>query len=142
MTAENPNKLETIAEYLEVDASEISINLWGTFSPISSDREYSVLTDDELDATIAERIKSTLYSFDPNFLSFYVDLGESDIEEEIIKCIQLKGERGNDILLKLVGERIGKLIRDAISSCGMSHFTDSCDGNISYLNGLCVFRVS
>lgn len=90
-----------------------------------------VLTDDEADEMAAEYIEESLWAFNASFLA-----GVTGVDEEVFKAIQANNrcEDNNEAMLRLVGDDLDQLIRDAIGADGRGHFLNNYDGNELEIN--------
>lgn len=90
------------------------------------DGEFAVGTEEEVDAAVRECVRESLWAFRPEFLANYTPDG---VDAEILGIIiEMKCEDATEIIAKLVDERLGKLIDDAVASDGRGHFLSSWDG--------------
>lgn len=91
------------------------------------DHDYAVGTDEQATAACREYIRDSLWAFRPSFISSYTPEG---VDEGVIKClIEKKYEDANEAVARLIGDRLGDFIDDAIKSDGRGHFLAGYDGN-------------
>jgi hypothetical protein len=90
------------------------------------DHDYAVGTDEQATAACREYIRDSLWAFRPSFIASYTPEG---VDEEVIKClVEKKYEEANEALARLIGDRIGDFLDDAIRSDGRGHFLSGYDG--------------
>jgi hypothetical protein len=90
-------------------------------------RSYAVGTEKQVDAAVREYVRDSLWAFRPEYLEAYTPEG---IDAEIIGIIvEKKNEDATEIIARLVGDKLGELIDDAIAADGRGHFLSSYDGN-------------
>ncbi len=113
---------EHLMEWLEETQYELEYN---------EDGDYIVLTDSEADEKAEEYIEDTLWAFNAGFLSEVTGFDVS-----IFEAVQSNGkcEDNNGAILQLVGDNIGLLVQDAISSDGRGHFLNTYDGEETEFN--------
>lgn len=87
-------------------------------------QEWLVLTDEEADQAVFERIEEDLWAFNPSFLAAHTEL-----EEDNIKAIQEKMyERASPVFRRLIAD-FERFVGGAIMSDGRGHFLSPYDGN-------------
>ena len=117
---------KALASFLECEISDIETEslyktrlFWGEW-------EYRVLTDEEADQACAQEISNSLWAFNASFIARMINMPET---EEMIKEFQFKKcEDANPAILRLVGDKLSTLIKEAILSDGRGHFLATYDG--------------
>lgn len=89
-------------------------------------REYAVGTDKQADEAAREYIRETLWAFKTSFLARFVP---ESISTDILRVLQERYEGSNEAIARLVGDRLGDLIDEAIQSDGRGHLLSPYDGN-------------
>jgi len=93
---------------------------------VDSNHSYAVGTDGQATEACRQYIRDSLWAFRPEFLASYTPDG---VDAEILSIIiDKKCEDATEIIARLVGDRLGDLIDDAISADGRGHFLSSYDG--------------
>lgn len=88
---------------------------------------YAVCTDRQADVACREAIVESLWAFRPEFLVGYVPDG---VDAEVIAAIvEKRCEDANPAILRLVGDRLDDLVRDAVAADGRGHFLSPYDGD-------------
>ncbi len=89
-------------------------------------REYAVGTEEQATAACREYIRETLWAFRPGFVERYTPDG---VDAEVIAClVDHKCEAANEAVARLIGDRLGDFLDDAIKSDGRGHFLSGYDG--------------
>lgn len=88
--------------------------------------EYAVGTDKQADKAAREYVRETLWAFRTSFLARFVPEG---VGEDILSIVQEKCESSNEAIARLVGDKLGDLIDEAIQSDGRGHLLSPYDGN-------------
>lgn len=88
--------------------------------------EYYVLTDEEADKEVADKIEDDLWAFKSEFLENYFPEGVR--AEHVRKAQEELCENAQPLIHALVGDRLPKLIQDAVDADGRGHFLASYDG--------------
>lgn len=92
---------------------------------LDANHTYAVGTDEQADAAAREYVRDSLWAFKPEFLARYMPDG---IDAEIITIIvEKKYEDATELFARLIGDKLGELIDDAIASDGRGHFLASYD---------------
>ena len=104
--------------------------------------DYLILTDEEADERVAERIQDDLWAFKPSFLA-----SMTEVDESVFEAIQAnnKCEGNNDAIRSIVDATCGldALIELAIELDGRGHFLSSYDGDENELpDGLYIYRIN
>lgn len=101
-------------------------------------REYFVLTQDEMDFEVKSDIERLLWAFNPDFLARFID----GVDAQSIEAVQNTGicEDLNPLMLKLVGENLDKLVEEAVQTDGYGHFLAGYDGEHIEQDGFHIFR--
>lgn len=93
---------------------------------VEGGREYAVGTDKQADRAAREHIRETLWAFKTSFLARFVPEG---IGEDTLSIVQERCESSNEAIARLVGDKLGDLIDEAIQSDGRGHLLSPYDGN-------------
>ena len=142
MHPEYQKELEALSNELYITISDIEIKIRDEVYFVVGDNEYLVLTEEEAKELVSERIKDNLWTLKSSFLCHYIDLGlDTDIEDEIVSLVQTKENKGNHILVNMVGNHMGKLVDDAIKNDGYGTFLDAINRQ-TFRNGFHIFQVS
>lgn len=114
-----------LAAYLEVDRSDLDESGYRENEyHLGRQQEYLILTDEEADEAAEEYIEESLWAFQADFLSAYINR----LRPEHIRKIQELYEDANEPIQALVGDRFDELVQDAIASDGRGHFLSPYDG--------------
>lgn len=117
-------KAAAVKEYFGTDFTYLGEN---KIRLVPTGEEYLVLTENERQDELKERIRQSLYTFSSNFLSYV-----TDIDESIFEAIHSngKGAANNEPFLYLVEGTCGLdyLIEEAVEWDGAGHFLSSYDG--------------
>lgn len=100
-------------------------HLWDNTYEIQGE-EWKILTEEEADQACKDQIKESLWAFNPEFLTRFID---ADLDAGMIRDIQ--GDRcedANDTIVALVGSNLDRLVEEAILSDTRGHFLSSYDG--------------
>jgi len=90
-------------------------------------RQYAVGTEEQADEAAREYVRDSLWAFRPEFLEAYMPDG---IDAEVLSIvIEKKYEDATEIIARLAGDDLGRLIDDAIAADGRGHFLSSYDGH-------------
>jgi len=130
------SKIKALSKYLGEDKDEIEETKWDTLE--FGNQEYLVLTDDEADQRAADYIKESIWTFNSNFLLYYLPEG---IDENTIKIIQEKCEDANEPLKNMIVD-LDQFVEDAISADGRGHFLAGYDGNEYEQDKYFIYRVN
>lgn len=125
MTNEKRRK-RALAKHLEVEPKTIDIDKYDTFTSTDAPGEYMVLTDSEADEIAKERARETLWAFRAEFL--FPDL-DSRALEAVKKMQGELCEDAQEIVVKMLGERVDEVLDDALSADGRGHFISGYDGD-------------
>ncbi len=129
-------KLETIADFLRVDADQIEEGYNENIFEFGNE-EYLVVTDGEAYELAEEYIKESLWAFRPSFLAEH-----SNVSEDIFQALQEKCfEDANEMILNSIID-IDDLVYSAIMEDGIGHFLNSYDGEEESLNDLYIYRIN
>jgi hypothetical protein len=129
-------KLETIADFLRVDADQIEEGLGENTFEFGSE-EYLVVTNEEAYEIAEEYIKESVWAFRPSFLAEH-----SNVSEDIFQALQEKCYEGaNEMILNSIID-IDDLVDSAISCDGIAHFLNTYDGGEESLNDLYIYRIN
>lgn len=88
--------------------------------------EYLVLTDDEAQVALKERIADDLWAFTPEFLETM-----TEIDAEVFRVLQEKCESSNYAVRSLVDKTCGldDFVEQAVAYDGRGHFLNGYDGD-------------
>ena len=112
----------------EVSIEEITISSYDDCQFDFENFELLVLTEEEADERAKERIKESVWAFNPDFIIQHSDaLDYDDASRKIIKAISEQYESGNDAMLKLIND-FEDFAQDAIDCDGRGHFMANYDG--------------
>ena len=149
MINEINDKSECLAKYLEAKINEITLSNVDECLYEFGDREYLVLTEDEAYERAYESIKDLLWAFKPSFLTPFMhgltSLSDKDFEqfEETLKDMQGRMcESCNPIITMMIKENLDKLIQEAISCDGVSHFLNTYDGKEHEQGNFFIYRTN
>lgn len=90
--------------------------------------EYAVGTNLQAKKAAAVYIRDSLWAFNSDFLEKYVPNG---VTSYVLSKLQEQCESANDAIVQLVGDRLKRLIEDAILADGLGHFLSPYDGKES-----------
>lgn len=134
---------QALAKYLKTDKSEIEVSKYDSNIFIASGCEMLVLSDDEATERAREYILDTLWAFNPEFLTRYI---ECDNEEALISSLKLiQGklcESANAVIKAMLGDKLEEVIEDAISEDGRGHFISFYDGIEHESLGFYIYRIN
>ena len=134
-------RVEALAEYLEVEADDLSEGYHDTVVEHGSS-EYLVLTDEEADQQAADYIRETVWAFNAAFLASYVPNG---IDADLIESMrgdQCEGFNDAAVALVKAGRGMDQLIKDAIGADGRGHFLATYDGHEYEQGDLYIYRTN
>lgn len=136
----HPNtRNSALAAHLECEIEAVTESEYDETVLECGNKSFLVLTDDEANSAAATYIKETLWAFNPSFLAGYtLDM----IDPDMLKMLQTNGEDANPALLRLVGPRIDKLIKDAVSADGRGHFIGAYDNDEHEVNDFFIYRIN
>ena len=107
--------IKKITEIYGIDKKDIDLD------------DFMILSDDQADQAVRERIEQDLWAFNPSFLSSVTGLSESTF-----KAIESNNKRedNNEAILELVEATCGldDLVEEAIRWDSRGHFLSSHDG--------------
>lgn len=149
-TTENINttteaRITALAAHMGYDAAD--------FTPVSytenafsiGREEYLVLTDEEADEAVSDRIKDDVWAFNASFILSECEL-PSELEEAISAFQADKCEGANDALLALVEKccegGMEAFAESAVSADGRGHFLSSYDGNEIEAGAFFIYRTN
>ena len=89
-------------------------------------QEWLVLTEDEADEAVYERILEDLWAFRPEYLQNW-----TETPADILQGMQEKlCEKATPIVRRLIGEdNLDRFVADAVGADGRGHFISGYDGN-------------
>ena len=127
LDADEPEKVKALAIFLELDPEEVEDvyeTAHGTFEDGGS--EYSVLTEEEADETVAEDIEQSLWAFNASFIVDNTEL-PSEAEEMIKGFQEAKCEGANDTIRAMIVD-MEAFVEAAVAADGRGHFISGYDG--------------
>ena len=141
-------KINTLATFLNVEASEIETSSWDDDVLTYGNQEYLVLTDDEADEKTAEEIKNSLWAFNADFIIQHCKNYESMDNYEYNAAIEsLREAQGkqceslNGLVYALI-DNIDEFVTDAIIADGRGHFLSFYDGRENEENDFYIYRIN
>jgi hypothetical protein len=138
------NKIQSLADYLQIDQSSIRTLYWDDCVFDTGDAEYLVLTDDEADTRLRAEIRDSVWAFNPNFIADHSSACSANRKAfaEIFKIAQEKlCEDANPLLLEIIDD-FDEFADDAEASDGREHFLAQYDDKeIELGDGLYAYRV-
>lgn len=126
---ESEERIKALAEFLEVteeDLGDIEESGWRENAFIYGGDEYLVLLEDEINDTVKDYIKDSVWAFNASFIIQHSDLPWEAIEMVQSFC-QDKCEGANETILALIND-LDEFVSDAISADGAGHFLAHYDG--------------
>ncbi len=141
-------KINTLATFLECEASEIGTDSWDENILTYDDQEYLVLTDEEANEKVAEEIKQSLWAFKTDFIiqhcKNFEEMGSCEFEaaKKSLEYAQKECcEDANGLVYALIDD-IDEFIKDAIVADGRGHFISHYNGWENELNDLYIYRLN
>lgn len=141
-------KINTLAEFLEVEASELKQSSYDENILNYGNQEYLILTDAEADEKATEEIKNSLWAFNSDFIILHcknfdkMDIYEVEAAEKSLQYAQDNCcENANGLVYALIDD-IHEFVEDAIIADGRGHFISYYDGVENELNGLYIYRLN
>ncbi len=148
---EHINKMADLAEYLEINQSEIRQGYDENHFE-TDDGEYLVLTDEEADKKVTEEIKEEVWAFNADWILTACGLYGSTVTENekknlrhSLEDLQAKCCEGcNDFIKAIIAGTIGldKFIEAAIEADGRGHFLSSYDGHEGQQGDCYIYRTN
>lgn len=138
MEAEQTEKVQALAQWLEVNETDIEVNNDEYILP--NGEEYLVLTDEEADQVVLDYIKDMLWAFNTDFLASYTGLHKA-----VFEALAEGYESSNEAILALINNAgdIEEFVQEAIDADGRGHFLSPYDGEeIELENGYYAYRVN
>ncbi len=131
--------IKELMSHLEVEGEVTPCTFQDNIFTLDDGGEYLIVNKEDKEKALDENIRSTLWAFNANFLSDYINL-----DAECIKIIQeAKCEDCNDIFLNLLNDDLSHLIANAVIVDGAGHFLSSYDGaEISMSNDYYAYRIN
>lgn len=128
----------TLADHLDMDFSDIDDASYGDNRFEAGGDEYYVLTDDEADDLVKEKILDSVWAFNASFI---IDNTELPYEaKEMISSFQAdKCEGANDTILAMIKDK-DAFCEAAVSADGRGHFLSGYDGNETEHEGYYIYR--
>ena len=134
-------KERALAEFLDVEETDVKENSWGNYSTISSD-EYLVLTDDEANEKVYEEIENSLWAFNAEFI---IEMTGLNSGVKSLRTMQEKScEDCNDFIRAIIDGTCGmdSFVESAIESDGRGHFISYYDGEENEKGEYFIYRVN
>lgn len=108
---------------------------------------YLVLTDEEADEAVAQRIEEDLWAFRSSFvLSFVSRKNRFDSNPKAEKALEeVQGKLCEDaqpLIRAMIGEHLPEFVREAVSADGRGHFLAGYDGEENEEGDFFIYRVS
>lgn len=141
-------KIKTLAQFLEVEASELETSSYDENIFTYGNQEYLILTDEEADEKTAEEIKNSLWAFNADFIIQHcknyndMDNFEYNAAIESLQEAQKNQCEGLNGLVYALIDNIDEFVEDAIIADGRGHFISYYDGEENELNGLYIYRLN
>ena len=126
MTKQQAIETHIRASYPEAEVTE-SAYCDSTFD--IEGEEWLVLTDDEADKRAGEQVEQSLWAFNWSFLAGHCDAIDAIGSTNWAKMMSDMCEDGNDVVKRLLGDRLDRLVGDAILADGRGHFLSIYDGD-------------
>ncbi len=141
-------KINTLAEFLEVETSELETSSYDENIFTYGNQEYLILTDEEADEKTAEEIKNSLWAFNADFIIQHCK-NNNDMDnyeynaaiESLQEAQKNQCESLNGLVYALI-DNIDEFVEDAIIADGRGHFISYYDGKENELNGLYIYRLN
>lgn len=130
-------KLNALSAFLQCSIEELRNDGENRFC--FYDKEYLVLTEAESFTAAEEYIKETLWIFSPEFLADYMPEG---VDADIIRTLQEKCEGCNPALTSMIGNKISRLVQNAISCDGIGRFLSTYDSEEHEQDGMYIYRTN
>lgn len=137
------NRKQALAQYLEVEVSEVEKLPYGDNLFKMGDQEYLIVNDAEANKAAREYILDSLWAFRGSFIAdhlkpeFDAYMGARDIEE----YCGLKCEGANDWVKDLIKNKT-EFVNDAISADGRGHFLAQYDNNENQFKTWFIYRIN
>lgn len=121
------NKIEALANYLEVEQEEINVSAYDENLFEYGQQEYLVLTEEEADQAVKEDIEQTVWAFNANFILDHTNIEwNSRIEKSLKKMQEELCEDANELLKAMITD-MDEFVEDAISSDDRGNFLATYD---------------
>ena len=140
-------RIKALADFLEVEADEITENDWETNAFDCNNETYLVLTDKEADEKAQEYILSSLWVFNADFIiehcSTYEDMDTYEFQSAVKSLRKAQENEGENLnpLVKALIEDIGEFVDDAIDADGRGHFIARYDFEENEQGEFYIYRV-
>ncbi len=137
------NRKQALAQYLEVEVSEVEKLPYGDNLFKMGDQEYLIVNDAEANKAAREYILDSLWAFRGSFIAdhlkpqFDAYMGARDIEE----YCAMKCEGANDWVKGLIKNKT-EFVNDAISADGRGHFLAQYDGDENQFGTWFIYRIN
>jgi len=121
-------RARALARHLDCSTDDVSEGYRdGVFEHGRSD--YLVLTDEEADDLVRERIEESLWAFNAEFIASHTKPRLAGPAVKALREVQEKlCERANDLVLALIDD-FDRFVQDAIGADGRGHFLAQHDGH-------------
>lgn len=140
---EMKNKKEALEMFLGEEVENLCDNIFES----ESGEEYMVLTDDEADIEVENRIRESLWAFNADFIlkhmSAYRNTTAKQDKDIIFALEQMQRtlcETANELVYALI-EDYEQFVEDAIEIDGRGHFISMYDGEENEQNGFYIYRM-
>ena len=140
-------RIKALADFLEVEADEITENDWENNAFDCNNETYLVLTDKEADEKAKEDILSSLWAFNADFIirhcSTYDDMDQWEYDSAVKSLRKAQENECENLnpLVKALIEDIGDFVEDAIDADGRGHFIARYDGEENEQDDYYIYRV-
>ena len=144
----NTTKINTLAQFLEVEANELEQSSYDENIFTYGNQEYLVLTDSEANIEAGKEIKNSLWAFNADFIiqhcKNYNNMDNYEYNaaiESLQEAQKNRCESLNGLVYALIDD-INEFIEDAIIADGRGHFISYYDGEENELNDLYIYRLN
>lgn len=128
---ETETEEEDEAPFSWSECGVLDYNFYGLTIVSLGGREYAVGDDSQADDAAKEYIRSSVWAFNPDFLSNHTNL-----DADIIRIIQEANcEDANEPLLRFI-DNFNEFVADAVGTDGRGHFISSYDGEENTLDSI------
>lgn len=130
-------KIAALADHLGCEVEDL-LHKDGTFEHLGD--EYLVLTDEEADTQVAERIEQDLWAFNAAFILNFLRVNDARVEKAFQKLQGELCEDANDLIKALLGDRLPEFVKRAVSADGRGHFLATYDNEEVEADGFYIYR--
>jgi len=135
-------RIEALAKFLGIDADDVSPNRYDSDTFDADGGEYLVVTDDEADTIVTDRIKESLWAFNADFIALHTKGGLSDECIDAIREMQNRLCESANPLVEALIDDLDHFIDDAVKSDGRGHFISSYDGEENESGEYFIYRTN